>query len=143
MPRPPFEIAPSPAAVAVGRDAVRNDPSSTAEKTPRENLSRPTIRYMGFRTTEDGREYVLSATGRGEQRVFVMMITHEAFATRAARFQDAPDVCFAKLARELALDADLVPGPRHVFTDEELLAYREAHGPSGTGRKGRGRRGAS
>ena len=97
---------------------------------------------MGFRTTEDGREYVLSATGRGEQRVFVMMIPHRAFANRAARFQDAPDVCFARLVRELALDADLVPGPRHVFTDEELLAYRDAHaGPSG-GRKSRARRDA-
>jgi len=140
MPMTPLVDSP-PRAVA-GADAASEVPESPTKRALRESLSRTTIRYMGFRTTEDGREYVLSTTGGGEPRVFVMMIPHQAFASRAARFQDAPDVCYARLARELALDADLVPGVRHVFTDEELIAYRDAHAASGGGRKSRSRRNA-
>jgi len=52
--------------------------------------------------------------------------TREAFASREARFQDAPDLCFGKLQRELVADPGLLPGPRLVLTTQDLLEYRNA-----------------
>ncbi len=72
-------------------------------------------------------------TDRGEPRFFVVLIPHEAFASRQARFQDAPDLCFAKLQRELLANPDLAPGASLVFTAQELLDYRTVrdHRPPG------------
>lgn len=84
----------------------------------------PAIFYVGFQTTRDGREYTLRVSGGTAQRVFVMLIENEAFASRAARFQDAPDLCFGRLQRELLADPDLLPGARLVLTAQELLDYQ-------------------
>ena len=83
------------------------------------------IRYMGFRSTGDGREYTLRVEGEGDPRVFVILIPHAAFSERRARFQDAPDLCYAKLQRELALDAALAPGKTLVLTAADLADYRD------------------
>jgi len=87
----------------------------------------PSVRYLGFRTTADGREYSLRVTEGFDHRHFVLLIPHEVFAAREARFQDAPDLCFAKLLRDLAADPGMLPGPRLVVTTRELLDYRLAH----------------
>lgn len=87
---------------------------------------RRAVRYLGFRATAAGREYTLSVSSASESRVFVMLIPHEAFASREVRFQDAPDLCFAKLESALAVDADLRPGPRLVLATQDLLDYRDA-----------------
>ncbi len=94
------------------------------------------VSYLGFRTTCDGREYALRVGGL-EPRFFVLLITHEAFAARQARFQDAPDLCFGKLQRELAAHPDLLPGLRIVLTDDELLQYRKAREKPNVGGKRR------
>jgi len=83
------------------------------------------IRYMGFRSTGDGREYTLRVEGEGDPRVFVILIPHAAFSERQARFQDAPDLCYAKLQRELTLDATLAPGKMLVLTAADLADYRD------------------
>ncbi len=85
----------------------------------------PSIRYMGFRCTDQGREYTLRVDGEGDPRLFVLVIPHAAFAEKQARFQDAPDVCFAKLQRALAADAHLVPEGALVLTTADLTEYRE------------------
>jgi hypothetical protein len=108
----PPETPPGVAVPAAGRD----------ERKPRP----PTVRYLGFRTTSEGREYTLSVADGLSSRVFVLLITHGAFASRETRFQDAPDLCFAKLHRELAADPHLVPGGSLRFTARELLDYRDA-----------------
>ena len=64
----------------------------------------PAVFYVGFETTREGREYTLRVSDGVAARLFVLLITHEAFASRAARFQDAPDLCFGKLQRELVAD---------------------------------------
>ena len=46
--------------------------------------------------------------------------------TRKARFQDAPDLCFARLQRELATNAELADGAHLVITPAELDEYRDA-----------------
>jgi hypothetical protein len=98
----------------------------------------PAVRYLGFEITAEGREYSLQVTNGLEPRTFVLLVTHEAFASRQARFQDAPDLCYRKMGRELGLDPDLLPGARLQLTPEELLDYRSARDYVAPGRKRRG-----
>jgi hypothetical protein len=84
------------------------------------------IRYMGFECTGDGRSYRLRVDGTGEPRLFTVTIPNEAFASRKARFQDAPELCFARLQRELDANADLPDGLELLITPSELDEYREA-----------------
>jgi hypothetical protein len=95
----------------------------------------PAVRYLGFRTTADGREYSMRVTEGFDHRHFVLLIPHEVFATREARFQDAPDLCFARLQRDLAADPAMLPDRRLVLTTRELLDYRLAHDPRSPNRK--------
>lgn len=81
---------------------------------------------MGFQSTHEGRAYTLQVDGEGEARVFVLVILHAAFAARQARFQDAPDLCFAKLQRQLAAEPALLPGSPLVLSSSDLAEYREA-----------------
>jgi len=95
-------------------------------------------RYLGFEVTPEGREYTLQITRAEVPRVFRFLIRHTAFAARQARFQDAPDLCYQRLERELSADPDLPAGSRFELTREELLAYRDAHQPGVPGRQRRG-----
>jgi hypothetical protein len=89
-------------------------------------VNRPeSVRYLGFESASDGRRYKLQVGAGSEARVFVFVIPHAAFTAREARFQDAPDLCFARLQRELATDADLVPGPPLVLTSVDFADYRD------------------
>ena len=85
----------------------------------------PSVRYMGFESTSEGREYTLRVDGEGDPRTFVFVIPHAAFTSKEARFQDAPDLCFAKLQREILGEATPVPGARFVLSSTDLAAYRE------------------
>ena len=101
-------------------------PGSVIHSKSHDNKPRsPSIRYLGFRCTGDGREYTLRVDGEGDPRLFVLMIPYAAFTEKQARFQDAPDLCFAKLQRDLAADAQLLPGPPLVLTPADLAEYRE------------------
>lgn len=92
---------------------------------------------MGFESTHEGRAYTLQVDGEGEARIFVLVILHTAFAARQARFQDAPDLCFAKLQRQLAAEPALVPGSPLVLTSSDLAEYREAQTKRAPERKAR------
>jgi len=94
----------------------------------------PTISYMGFRSTPEGREYALRVSDGVTPRIFLLMITHQAFADHEARYQDGPDLCFSKLSRDLLADPALVPVARVEVTMQELRDYstgrdRPASGP--------------
>ena len=82
------------------------------------------VQYVDFRTTERGREYTLRASGAADPRLFVLLIPGEAFASRAVRFQDGPDLCFRRLQRELTADPDLLPNGDMALTAEEISEYR-------------------
>ncbi len=89
-------------------------------------MTRPAaLRYMGFQSTEDGREYELRVDDETGSRVFTLVIPHEAFAARQARFQDAPDLCFAKLQRELAAEGGIGAGRRLILTAADFQDYRD------------------
>lgn len=119
LPNPEPNRSPSPEAIllAGGHDLPGEKPGSGKAKPP-------AVFYLGFRTTPTGREYRLRVAAQPEPRHFVLFISHAAFASREARFQDAPDLCFAKLQRELEANPDLEPGSRLVVTTQELEEYR-------------------
>jgi hypothetical protein len=87
----------------------------------------PIVRYMGFRATAAGREYTMQVVDGASLREFVLLITHNSFAAREARFQDAPDVCSGLLRRALVADPELVPGACMAVTSQQLLAYQSEH----------------
>jgi hypothetical protein len=80
---------------------------------------------MGFDCTEEGRAYRLRIEGLGDPRLVTVTIPAAAFASRKARFQDAPELCYARLQRELAASVDLEDGLELVITMDEMDAYRE------------------
>jgi hypothetical protein len=84
------------------------------------------VRYLGFRCTDEGRSYTLQVDGRGERRVVTIVIPNTAFAERRARFQDAPDLCFAKLQRELDRDADLPDGASFELSQDEMELHQKS-----------------
>ena len=85
------------------------------------------IRYVGFESTLDGRDYTLLVR-LGELSAQVKVrIPHAAFSGHQARYQDAPDICFLKVQSELALHDNQPPIETLVVTDLELAAYRTAH----------------
>jgi hypothetical protein len=103
--------------------------SSASDTVPLKKIAPPrpvTIRYMGFECTSEGRSYRLRVDGVGDPRLFTVTIPNEAFASRKARFQDAPELCFSRLQRELGSNAELPDGLELVISPAELDEYRDA-----------------
>jgi hypothetical protein len=104
-----------------------------------EQLMRSNVHYVGFRITDEGREYTLRAINEAP-RLFVLLITHQHFLMGRARYQDGPDLCCAKLTRMLMEDAlgwnEQSPV---VLTAAELVEYR-AGSTDSTARRKRYRR---
>jgi hypothetical protein len=87
------------------------------------------VEYVGFVDTAAGREYSMTVQeGAGERRSFVLVIANEAFASRNARYQDGPDICYQKLVVTLA-SSPAASAERIALSDEDLWAYRHAHAP--------------
>ena len=82
-------------------------------------FTRPTpIQEQSIPPAMAGRDVLAcAATGSGKTA---------AFDTRKARFQDAPELCFARLQRELATNAELPDGLALVITPAEIDEYRDA-----------------
>lgn len=94
------------------------------------------VEYVGFTTNGTAREYVLRVKqAEGEFHSFTLAIPHEAFLSHRVRYQDAPDVCFIKLQRELAASAGSLPATYLSVTDAELEEYRVAHAPKAPQRR--------
>jgi hypothetical protein len=86
------------------------------------------IEYVGFTVNETTREYILSARlPNGEHHTFTMAISNDPFLAHRVRYQDAPDICYLKLQRELIACGDALPALHHDVTDAELEDYRVKH----------------
>ena len=85
-----------------------------------------TVRYLGFDCTGDGRSYRLRADVAGAPRQVTVMVPNEFFAAHKLRFQDAPELCVARLQREIDSGADVTDGLELRVTPDELDAYRES-----------------
>lgn len=141
MPPPeqrPLRAAPTPAGASPRTGAPSVDELLPAGRDAPRPARPPVPRYLGFDVTSEGREYTLQVTSAEVSRHFRFLIRHAAFAARHVRFQDAPDLCYQRLERELSADPDLPAESRFELTREELLAYRDAHQAGVPGRKRRG-----
>jgi len=88
------------------------------------------VQYVGFEVKPLVREYTFTVREASrEGREFTLTIANEAFDSRRARYQDAPDICSLKLRRELATYANHPPETHYRITDAELEDYRGAHAP--------------
>jgi hypothetical protein len=138
LPKPSLEAPrPAPATIAAPQPALAPG-DAKHERAEATRARTPSVQYVGFRTTANGREYTLCASGGNEPRLFVLLIPGEAFVSNAVRFQDGPDLCFRRLQRELTADPDLLPGGGFVLTSEELLAYQAGRAQPANERRRRG-----
>ena len=89
------------------------------------------VEYVGFQASGAGREYTLLVRpGAGEEPIqFTLEILNEAFTSGRLRYQDAPELCFRKLQRELVACAEGLPKRRLIVADADLEEYRAAHAP--------------
>jgi hypothetical protein len=90
------------------------------------------VEYVGFVTTGAWREYTLRArpaAGAGDWRIFTLAIASAAFLANRVRYQDAPDICFLKLQRELLAHPGEYPEAHLSISDAELEDYRVSHAP--------------
>jgi hypothetical protein len=88
------------------------------------------LEYVGFTTQGTQREYTLRLKRPGvADQEFILAIPLAAFTARRARFQDAPDICFRKLQRELTATPESLPAVFQSVTDLELDEYHLATAP--------------
>ena len=86
------------------------------------------MQYQGFEVQATVRMYkFLVREAETEPREFFLAIPNEAFNTRRARFQDAPDICSLKLHHELSISENHPLTTRFRLTDAELEVYSTAH----------------
>jgi hypothetical protein len=85
--------------------------------------------YVGFTVDETSRIYTMRVRKPGGiLHEFQIAIANQAFLTNRVRYQDAAEICFLKLERELSQCAeDTLPAPRMQVTDAELDEYRVSH----------------
>ena len=88
------------------------------------------VEYVGFTTKGASREYTLRVKQTaGDPHDITLAIATEAFLSRRVRYQDAPDICFLKLQRELAVCGETMPARYQSVSDAEIEEYRAAHAP--------------
>ena len=94
------------------------------------------IQYICFQVKPHGRDYsyyVLDPPSAS--RHFTFTISHQAFAERHILYQDAADICYQKLQREILAETGERPlQPHCTVSDQELDAYRATHRPTKTHR---------
>ena len=89
------------------------------------------IQYLGFQLKPRGRDYSYRVVGpKSETREFTLTISNQAFADRQVPYQDAADLCYQKLRKELAAENAESPLPRHhTISKQELDEYRARYRP--------------
>jgi hypothetical protein len=88
------------------------------------------VEYVDFTATEAAREYRLRVRQGADVHHVTVAIPNEAFLSGRVRYQDAPDICFLKIQRELAdSEEGAPPTPSLEMTDQELEEYRVSHTP--------------
>ena len=87
------------------------------------------VQYVGFEAKELVREYSFVVRQEAGTREFSLAIANEAFRSHRISYQDAPNICSAKLHRELATYANHPPQTKYTISEAELKEYRESHAP--------------
>ncbi len=89
------------------------------------------IQYLGFQTKPRGRDYFYRVIDtKSEKREFTFTISNQAFVESRVPYQDAADLCYQKLQKDLGLETAEQPLPlRSTLSNQELDEYREKHRP--------------
>jgi len=89
------------------------------------------IQYVGFQLKPRGRDYSYRVVDpKNEPREFTLTISNQAFVERHVPYQDAADLCYQKLQKELSAESAEHPLQRHfTISDQELDEYRERNRP--------------
>jgi hypothetical protein len=89
------------------------------------------VEYLGFQARESTREYAMRVKHLGQDdREYTIIIAIDAFLQNRVRYQDAPEICFQKLQRELDACAEgKEPAKKLKVSNAELEEYRVAHSP--------------
>ena len=88
------------------------------------------IEYVGFTSQPKTREYTLRIRmGASDPRDIRLAIPIEAFLSGRVRYQDAPEICFLIVQREVLASEEGVTAKALTVTDADLAAYRAAHAP--------------
>ena len=88
----------------------------------------PKSEYLGFTVDEHCRVYKLRVRQLdGGSREFTVSIANRAFLANRVRYQDAPEICFLKLERELIAQGDCMEQSLLEVSDAELDEYRVSH----------------
>ena len=88
------------------------------------------VQYIGFQVGVLVREYTFAVRETASEPLnYTLTIANEAFVSRRARYQDAPEICSQRLHRELDAHANHPPTTSFCVTDVELAAYQESHTP--------------
>jgi hypothetical protein len=88
------------------------------------------MEYLGFTPNNKWREYSFQVRYAAEDvRDFTLTILNEAFTSHRVRYQDAPDVCSAKLRRELSANASHRSHTNFAISDSDLADYKAGHPP--------------
>ncbi len=96
------------------------------------------LEYLGFNSDDLARIYTLRARiDVNAVRNYTVAIPMTAFLTRRVRYQDAPEICFLKLQRELRACADDTLASHFEISDAELEDYRSTHSGKPAPRKPR------
>lgn len=86
------------------------------------------VQFVRFEAKASVREYTFTVREPStDPREFKLTISNEAFNERRVRYQDAPDVCSARLRQELATHANHPPTSHYQITDADLDDYRNSH----------------
>lgn len=90
------------------------------------------IQYLGFQTKSRGRDYTYRVIDpKSENREFIFTISNQTFAEGRVPYQDAADLCYQKLQKDLGLETADQPLPRHLtLSDVDLDDYRTKHRPA-------------
>ncbi len=100
-------------------------------------MIKATVEYVGFRTGENRRDYVLRSHLGTEVHEYTVGISLAAFTAGRVRLQDGPEICYLKLLRELeSTEAGTSRPPHLTVTDAELADYVAAHTTPARGRGG-------
>ena len=89
----------------------------------------PRAEYIGFVVDENSRIYTLRVKHPGaEPYEMTFAIPNEAFLEKRVRYQDAAEICYLRLDRELREGGEAsLASTQFQISDAELDSYREAH----------------
>jgi hypothetical protein len=94
-------------------------------------MSEAHVEYLGFKVVGGMRSYLLRVRQAAESPVeYTLSIPTEAFLAHRVRYQDAPEICFLKLRRELSARPEGLATSELNVSDAELEEYRLAHSPA-------------